>query len=72
MVWWLDPSAYMKVGWIEVENEEFVRREIQNYFNHWAVECTWNCVLHESPIKKRCLYVVSESETGKKGVKENT
>lgn len=68
----LGPSAYIKVCWIEVENEEFVRREIQNYFNHWAAECTGNCVLHESPIKKRYLHVIIESETGKEGVKRNT
>lgn len=42
----LDPSAYRKVCWIDVENVAFVRGEIQNYFNHWAVERTWNCVLH--------------------------
>lgn len=66
------PSAYMEVCWIEVESEEFFRGEIQNYFNHWDVECTWNWVLHESPIQKNYLYVISESETGKECVKGNT
>lgn len=65
MSWFFGLSAYMEVCWTEVENAEFVGGEIQDYFNHWAVQCIWNYGLHQSPMKKGYLYVISESETGK-------